>query len=225
MLVLRRRHWTPRRLRGIVTWFDATTIINVVDGGAVGTWPDLIHGYDATEAVNKPTYQTNIINGLPVVYFVNGAAKKLVANGMGTLAQPITFHAVIKAVVTTATHVYWDSSAGPNFDFLVAAGPVWGFNGGSGFSSATATDTTAHVVQLVVNGANSAMYLDGISIKSGDAGSNSLTTGLVLGNFESPSTSLVAAGYIGEHVMQQAAATTAELIAERARLKTKWATP
>jgi len=62
----------PRQIPGLKLWLDASQIAGLNDGDAVGTWSDLSgNGNDATQATasNKPTFQTNELNGLPSIQF------------------------------------------------------------------------------------------------------------------------------------------------------------
>jgi len=69
--------WTPKSISGCILWLRANGIIGLGDGDSIATWSDESgNGHDATEATNQPTYETNELNGLPVVRF-NGSNDKL----------------------------------------------------------------------------------------------------------------------------------------------------
>lgn len=60
----------PTKIAGLQLWLKADAITGVAAGGTVATWPDSSgNGNDATQATeaNKPTWQTNVVNGHPVV--------------------------------------------------------------------------------------------------------------------------------------------------------------
>ena len=60
----------PSAVSGLVGWWEADAIVGLNDGDPVATWPDQASSpHDFTESTNKPTYKTNIVNGLPVVRF------------------------------------------------------------------------------------------------------------------------------------------------------------
>jgi type IV pilus assembly protein PilA len=65
--------FTPKQIPNLTHWYDATLITGVPNGTAIGaTWADNSGtDNDATQATaaNQPRYQTNIINGKPVVRF------------------------------------------------------------------------------------------------------------------------------------------------------------
>ena len=71
-----------------------TGTTQATDGQTVETWENAGSGNDATEATNKPTFKTNIINGLPVIRF-DGVNDQLVT-GTNTLTQPTMAFCVAK---------------------------------------------------------------------------------------------------------------------------------
>jgi hypothetical protein len=63
---------SPLDLTGCALWLDASQITGLSDGDAVATWQDLSgNAYHATQATsdNRPTYKTDVQNGLSVVRF------------------------------------------------------------------------------------------------------------------------------------------------------------
>jgi len=73
--------FSPLSITGCVLWLRADTISGLSDGDSVATWSDESgEGNDATEATNKPTYETNVQNGLAVVRF-NGTDDELTTAG------------------------------------------------------------------------------------------------------------------------------------------------
>lgn len=79
----------PASISSLVRWYAADEITGLNDGDYVETWPDLSGWYDGTSSgAGRPTYKTNIINGLPVVRF-NGA--HYVAHGYLILSNATYF--------------------------------------------------------------------------------------------------------------------------------------
>lgn len=65
----------PLSIPGIKLWLDASKIEGLSDGNAITTWNDAsANGVNPTQATaaQKPTYKTNIINGLPVARYDGG---------------------------------------------------------------------------------------------------------------------------------------------------------
>lgn len=64
--------FTPNDIAGCVRWYNASAITGLANNDPVATWTDLSpSGIDATQSTpaSRPTFQTNVINGLPVVGF------------------------------------------------------------------------------------------------------------------------------------------------------------
>jgi len=69
-------------------WLDAATI-GVVDGADVVTWTDISGNgtvFSASSSGNLPDFETNEVNGLPVVEFDDANAERLVVNPFGNMA-------------------------------------------------------------------------------------------------------------------------------------------
>jgi len=81
--------WMPTNISSCVLWLAADKITGLSDGDSVATWSDASgESNDATEATNKPTYETNVQNSLAVVRF-NGSNDKLAtASSLFTGADP-----------------------------------------------------------------------------------------------------------------------------------------
>ena len=72
----RQRHFNPANAGGTAV-FDSRYINGISDGGSVQTWTSRSGSNDITQATaaNRPTYETNEINGNPSVFF-NGALNR-----------------------------------------------------------------------------------------------------------------------------------------------------
>jgi hypothetical protein len=92
---------TPSSLPGLQLWFKADAL-SLNDGDPVGTWADSSgHGWDATEATNRPTFKTNILNGKPIVRFdgVNDTLK--IASGANSIFQNVGSGTIIAVCADT----------------------------------------------------------------------------------------------------------------------------
>lgn len=82
--------WTPAEATtsgGVLpgAWLKADALV-LNDGDAVATWADSSgNSRDATEATNRPTYKTGIVNSKPVVRFDGTNDKLALANSLGLL--------------------------------------------------------------------------------------------------------------------------------------------
>ena len=65
-------------------WLEADSITGLSDNDTIETWPDLsVNEWNATQATSglRPTYKTNIVNGLPVVRFVDAKGLNMPSAG------------------------------------------------------------------------------------------------------------------------------------------------
>jgi len=68
--------WTPASLSSLRVWFDADSLTGLSDGDAMSSWSDSSgngNNVANTQATLKPTYETNELNGKPVVRFYNSS--------------------------------------------------------------------------------------------------------------------------------------------------------
>lgn len=160
------RRFSPDRLPNLGLWVKADAITGLNDGDAVATWPDSsTNANNLTEATNKPTYKTNILNGLPVVRF-NGTSHRL--TGTAISATAMTIIAVLNrqadsgsyraAIVTDKINLYsrlgggapalthWGAFQGQNIDSTVLIG--------SSFVVAALVVRAQNDIDLATNGAS-----------------------------------------------------------------------
>jgi hypothetical protein len=176
-------HGTP------IAWFRPETLSGLTDGASVTTWPDSSPNTDdAVTSGSAPTYQTDELNGWPVVRFASQAlAAATVAN-----TQPNVIFAVMKYQIPTGT--------GDIYSVLVALG-------NAGVENSIFTDPTAspddkismwagaalhddllidwrnewHIMEFIFDDGDSELILGGTTYKTGDAGSQNPAGGLTLG--------------------------------------------
>jgi hypothetical protein len=87
--------FTPVSIEGCQIWLDANQITGLSDSDAVTTWEDKSgNGNDFTQGVTleQPSYQTNIQNGLPAVFFDTATADGMI--GTSSVAAPCTVFVV-----------------------------------------------------------------------------------------------------------------------------------
>lgn len=96
-LLSRTKQFSPAMLPNLQLWIDASTITGLVNGDPVITWGDLSgNGRDCTQATaaKRPTFQTNIQNGLPIVRF-DGVDDNLI-HTLNIAVVPLTAFAVAR---------------------------------------------------------------------------------------------------------------------------------
>ncbi|MCH7908140.1 MAG: hypothetical protein IIB38_00810 [Candidatus Hydrogenedentes bacterium] len=116
----------PDQIPGLFAWFDANSITGLADGEVVATWDDRSNNENdltQSEAAEKPTYQTNEINSLPIVRF-DGMDDNMERTLGSTFVQPYTILAVMKHVsgsVTTDEHMIGGLSDGASESATIMA--------------------------------------------------------------------------------------------------------
>ena len=88
-----------------IMWLKSDAITGLINGDAVQNWLDVSgNGNNVSQATTarRPIYNTNIINGFPVVSFSSGSQHYLTGSLVGTLASPFTILTVTRFNNTTA---------------------------------------------------------------------------------------------------------------------------
>lgn len=159
---------TPEDIPGLFCWTPSTSITGLSDGQAVSSWPDLSgynHDLDQATGTKQPTYQTNELNGLPVVRF-DGSDDFLRSDMGETYEQPNTIFLVAKHIggsVTADEYMFCgDSSAGAEshtVEAVQAGTDTYGANAGTQQTFGT-LDTSYHIFIVAFDGASSIVRLD-----------------------------------------------------------------
>ncbi len=206
---------------------DAGVTLAVADA-TVQQWNDSSgmarHLSQATAGL-RPQFKTAVQNGLPGVRFTVAAAGRLFSAAFASaLAQPLTLAVVGKNTGdTTDFRSFTDGILTTNKAAMyqdVTTGNL-AMHGGTPLVSSTSTANQYLVLTGVFNGATSALYVNGTSAATGNAGTNSLT-GLTIGsNFNGGQTYL--AGDINEVLLYSGALTAAQITALNRYLGARWA--
>jgi len=190
----------PQQVAGLRLWLAADKITGLSGGAAVSTWADASGlGNDATQTTGaaQPTYQTAVVNGLPVVRFdITGTADWMnlatadflaATNAIGAIA----FFAVVKMSATDATtrdYLSISTPTGANARFKAGqrapAANTWGMTvrradtDGAASLEAGTSDTSWHVHSAIIDYVNGDGFLnlDGTQIGSNLALTTSGTT-------------------------------------------------
>jgi hypothetical protein len=96
----------PRSIANLACWFAADRITGVSNGASLGTWSDLSgNGNDAIQSgAPKPSYQTNVISGKPVVRF-DGSNDYLKAASSSSLKPTAVTMFVVGSLSGTGVHL------------------------------------------------------------------------------------------------------------------------
>ena len=171
--------WTPAKLSNKVLWIRPVSLQGLADTSSLTTWPDESgQGNDPTQgtADNRPTVQTNELNGFSVVRF-DGTNDVLAVTLGAEISAPNTVLAVTKSRLTTvATNEYYvgcrnSADAISSTIFANASGTDdFSFYSGTEVRTGVALDADFHYWVLLVNGASSVLRKDGTDFSS-DVGS------------------------------------------------------
>lgn len=83
----------PTDISGLMLWLKADAIVGLSDGDPVSTWEDSStanNDFAQSTALQKPTYQTNELNSLPIVRF-DGGNDSLVSGSITGLTDYTVF--------------------------------------------------------------------------------------------------------------------------------------
>jgi hypothetical protein len=176
----------PTDIAGLTAWYKADAgTSSVVDNTAISQWDDQSGNADhATQATGaaQPTYQTNELNGEPIVRF-DGTDDFMDASGVSE-SQPNTIFLVAKSATGSSSRTALDGISSRQAIYQ-AGDTITVYAGTAESSMGTSWGTTNfHVVTLVFNGASSSGRVDGaaVTLSPANPGANALT-GLRIGAF------------------------------------------
>lgn len=209
------------QLPGIFLWLDPTQQTGYNNNDLVGSLTDFTnHGNTATSSGgNRPTFKTNVQNGKPMInYLANSNYMQTAA--FTALAQPNTIFFVAQSTNNTAGQVFFDSVTAGHRHYMdsPAGGGSFRMNAGSSASMGSGSAATMSYYTCLFNGASSQLWQNGVSVGTGDVGSNDLA-GITLGGNNGPGAALT--GYMGDFILA-AGNQTASRTAVEAILKAKW---
>lgn len=121
-ILLRRRSarrrtsgFSPTQVTGLAAWYRADAITGLTNGAAVATWPDSSSNNLAGtqgNATSRPSYQTGVLNGLPVVRF--DGVNDLIESGASASPANSTTFAVLRPTTAAAALTIRGSFSGSN---------------------------------------------------------------------------------------------------------------
>lgn len=161
--------FNPLFLPNLTLWLKADAITGLVDNDLVATWTDSSGRKETfTEATNKPTYKTSIINGKPVVRFdgTNDILTSSLAISNFITNSAYTFFLVVKTPsshpagetvfgVADANIYFDDSAANSNFSLFTNNGPTVFLGNYDGTQDTAQTGTFTNGNSLIIDGYHS----------------------------------------------------------------------
>ena len=136
--------FTPQQLPDLLAWYKADAITGLTNGAAVASWTDSSgFGRHVTQATsgNQPTYQTGVLNSLPVVRF-DGASDYLQVTSSLALG-PRTAFCVAKTDATSTSYGIFDGITGSDAMRLMSASTLYYSMTGSVGSAVSSLGTPA----------------------------------------------------------------------------------
>jgi hypothetical protein len=195
---------------------DTSTPITA-DGQSIGYAADKSgtgnHVLQAT-AGSRPTYKTNIQNGLSAAL---GDGGDWLRASFTNLAQPNTIFLVIKNPAAGTENIFDGGGGGREVLYHTATNIRW--FAGSDRDTGVAVTTTTHSMAILFSGASSVLRRNGAQIDAFNVGTNALG-GITLMSSSSGSSGL--AGYMMEIIVCNADLSTPVMQAIEAYLATKW---
>lgn len=220
----------PVDVPNLVAWYRADSL-SLNDGDPVASWVDSSGtGNTVTQATSgkKPTFKTNIRNGLPVLRFAGG--QKLTGPA-SSISAP---YSIFVAGNPTSTAVLPNQVVVYSADYSVSNGglyihetdePLCVFAG----ADVEATDLGAvtgawHAMLGIIDGASGLVQKDSAT-HPGTTGSNALAQIAIGATNDGATDVFFYSGDIGEVVMVSRHCTSTEISNVMAYLKARWATP
>lgn len=184
--------FSPSQIPGLSLWFDATRnvysdagVTPAVNGGVVQQWNDQsASAKNATGlGTQRPTYNTNIQNGLPGITF-DGITNVLTTPIM-TLGQPITIFAVMNQKTWVSQNGLFDGIALDNMLlYQNSASPqlrMYGTGSGSNVNFSGLGVNTFGIMNISFNGTSSYYRLNNAAKVTQTTNITGTPNGLVLG--------------------------------------------
>jgi hypothetical protein len=159
----------PNEVSNLVAWYDVSQQNDLgavyTDGDQVDTFIDATafnHDLLQTIGTNQPIYKTNILNGYPVLRF-NGTTHEMLTDPF-TLDSPVTAFSVHiwRSYINSYPSIL-DGYNTNTLNYVYAGGTMTPYSGGFWAVSHGSTQDVPLFSTLVLNGASSELYADGLS--------------------------------------------------------------
>jgi hypothetical protein len=185
--------FTPSSISGLVSWYDASNISSPPsNGGTLTTWNDLgTAALNLTAGATKPTYQTGVLNGLPVVRFT-GSTNGMTNATNSTTSSSFTMFVVCSVSSSSTNAVVFKNGSGgvngeqinlgtqSNLQYAFAAN--LGGAGEFGATSGIAPNNGWVLLEFKRSAGTSTFLINNVSKGTSSGTFTSPTGGLVLGS-------------------------------------------
>jgi hypothetical protein len=203
-------------------WVDSAAITTWLGGanGHIVTWYDQSgnsRNLIQAAALSQPIFDASGIGALPALSFLTNS----LAAAFTTVAQPLTEFYVFQATSIVAAGALSDSYPAGTVCRTEVGTASYNIGAGANLTGGT-PDTDAHQLTTLKKGATSVIREDGAGIASGNAGTQSLLSGLTLGVRTGGTNPLT--GLIGEYILF-GSDMTASFAGIEADQQAAWETP
>jgi hypothetical protein len=202
-------------------WLDAsdTSTINHVTGSVTSLGDKSGNGYDLDQSTstNQPVTNSATINGLNVIDFGSNDFLQTAAF-TSAITQPITHFVVVKR--DSDWGWVFDGLAVNETDLWMSSQGAWNIGASSNIGVLGYLDTEVHIMRAEFDGVNSALYMDGFPILTGNTGSGGMT-GLTVGSFYAGTSAYFNMKYC-EHFIVEGTLTGEEIFNAESYLADKW---
>lgn len=232
-------HMASPPVSGYLAWYDASQISGVANGASLASWSDLsgggytlTQGTGADQPIFYKTTGAKLVNGLPAVWFDGTVPEYMTNASISSASTAATGFVVANVTATGASGAYlFDSTTTAHRWTLgfgvISASHLGAYSGaGSGWPNSSGTytpPTGVHVWTGVFGGSGGAVYVDGVSVGTGNSGTNPLA-GLTVANNYTPSAANGMSGPICEIVLYPTALSGANITSVCNYLIAKWMT-
>jgi len=154
--------------------------VNLSDGQTINTWTDDVGSSDLTLESGTPTFETNVLNGLPVL---RSSGNEYLDTSIPTISQPWTVLCVASLNTISDDHNFWGGA--DNSDVFIGYNGFFGAlqakTGGGSLVSSIAT-TNFLVFTLIGDGSNSQFRINS-NLEASGSGSEALNNLTVMSAF------------------------------------------
>jgi len=172
----------PNSISGLVLWLSADSIPGLLNGEPVSVWNDKSSSLNNAYNIGslRPTYQTNVVNGLPVVRFGGSPQYLIMTSAVSSVLPFSIFHVYKKRVSGGLMFTLTNSSDNNSYTmFDYSDGNLYNFTRGNAFGNAAGKgNVTSFWIgsQISNTGTNNVTgYKNGVDVSFSYAGGGSGT--------------------------------------------------
>ena len=223
--------FNPTDIAGLQLWLDASQIVGLNDGDAVGTWSDASgNGRNATQATasKKPVFKTNVQNGKPVIrldgvddFMTTSFAYAAGAKTVFVVAKSASVAGYTRAVSSIpdfGLYIGTDILNNNVSTFLGNSAGVWN---DTSVNTPNANWSTFKLVTLHTDNVTLTPYVNGTAQNTKNGATGALT-GIQIGTFDNGIYGQLWNGDVAEVICYDSALSAGDLVQVTDYLAAKW---